>query len=784
MPADRFARRTLALVGLSSVLTMAVVPGLRAQLPEELPVPEEVAPQEAPPEPDEEVAEPDPDRIRFEGNLALEDGTKGRVSGSADSLEYDGVGRAVLSGDVRILYQDLEVRAERIELDEQTQDLVAEGNVIFDKGPQRVSGDLMEYNLDTELGRIVNAKGSMGTDYFFEGAEVLKTGAESFRVLQGKFTSCEGDVPAWSFRAKKIDVTVDGYAKVRGSTFRAKKVPLFYMPYLLWPVEDDRSTGFLLPQPGYSERRGVSLGLAYFWAMNRSFDSTFFLDLFAGGNPQNLTGDPEYKPSGEFLGAGYELRYRPSEHSLGALEGYAIRDPEFDKLRWRFRYDHESAGLPAGLRAVVHLEDASDFQYFQDYERRGDRNSLRQLYSNGFLTGNWRAHSLYVNLDQRETYFNVNNIVTLRQLPEVEYKLRSTKLGRTPLYLQMRSGAYWLYQDRGDLLETDYGRADIFPEVTLPIRTVPWLSLSLTAGARATWYGDSLLTAEEKAENPDRDSDFSGRSLTRVLPSARAEIVGPSFSRIFGNEGSARYKHVIEPRVNYNFLDDYDEQALVPRFDELDPIIGSDVVTYALINRLLTKPAGETGGSAFEVLNLELSQAYSVDQSRPIQSSIDGTKTSQTGPVRVRLRYQPSRRANLQVESRYDTLFSSISLTSISGTFNVSQRTRVGLRYTNRQQPETGRTLTDQLRLSLSVPVWKRVSFEGQANLDFDPAPDGASVLMQRYLIRYRGSCYDMLFEFGDYNFGVRKDREFRFSLNLKNVGSFLDIRGGTSEQL
>ena len=47
-----------------------------------------------------------------------------------------------------------------------------------------------------------------------------------------------------------------GYAKTRGVSFRAKNVPLVYLPYMLWPVKTSRVSGFLMPKPGFSTRRG------------------------------------------------------------------------------------------------------------------------------------------------------------------------------------------------------------------------------------------------------------------------------------------------------------------------------------------------------------------------------------------------------------------------------------------------------------------------------------------------------------------------------------------------
>ena len=69
----------------------------------------------------------------------------------------------------------------------------------------------------------------------------------------------------------------------------------------------------LIPNIGYSDRRGAYLGLAYYQTLGRSYDTTFHVDLY----------------SEEYLGVGNEFRYRPSEGTeRRRCVGYVDRDPE------------------------------------------------------------------------------------------------------------------------------------------------------------------------------------------------------------------------------------------------------------------------------------------------------------------------------------------------------------------------------------------------------------------------------------------------------------------------
>ncbi len=732
---------------------------------------------ETPPSEADAAQESDP-RPRLELPVPAEDGG-GVLLAEFDNLESAADGTAVLSGDVEIVYQDIKINAKRIEYDPETGRVFAEDGVTFVQGPRSLTGDSVEYNLDTKLGRFTNSVGSFGDDYYFSGALVEKVSDVRFMIEDGEFTSCEGENPSWSFRADRIQVTQDKYAKVKNARFKAGKVPVLYMPYMLWPVKEARTSGFLMPKPGYSSRRGASLSLAYFQALGRSYDTTFTADLYTGGSL-----DASATGTGEFLGIGNEFRYRPSENTEGLFEGYAVQDPEVDDTRWLVNYSHKSTSLPGGFRAVVKFEDASDFDYFQDYDRRGDGNSQRQLYSYGFLTKNWGANSINLKFDTRETFLGNNadgseRTLNLRQLPELEYKLRKTRIGKTPFYLEFESSAHMLDVERNERQDESYGRADIFPSITLPIPVAPWFSLSLNAGGRYTWYSDSLLLSDEKEGTTN---DFRGESISRFVPVGSAEIIGPSFSKIFETEGEkySKYKHLVEPRITYQFTDDYDDFGRVPRFDEIDRIKGRNTARYSIINRVLAKPRDESRGGARELLSLTVFQDHSFDALNPLQSSRDRVMTKSQGPLSALFRYNPSLQTNLRVDMAYNTLFGGLQSAALSGRVTFRKRDHVGVRWTTRRNVEIDETMSHQVRASTGIGIGSRWTVSAEVNYDVERDLKQ----LQRYFIDFKGCCFGLTLEGGDYRLGQRRDVQYRLLVNLRNVGSFLDINGGSSGNL
>ncbi|HUO86479.1 MAG TPA: LPS assembly protein LptD [Thermoanaerobaculia bacterium] len=731
----------------------------------------------------ETAPEPPDERPAFQFPVPADQGG-GTITGRAEELELVREDYAAAIGRVEIAYQDIELAADRIELDIATNTVTAFGNIVLDQGPRRITADHAVFDLDTKTGEFREASAYVAPDYYFSGRTVAKIGDDLYTVEDGVFTSCEGESPAWSFRLGRARVEAEGYAYVHHASMRVRELPVLYTPYIVWPAKSERTSGFLVPEVGWSERRGAELGLAYFKVLGRSYDTTLHVDTYSEG----------------YLGLGNELRYRPTEGTAGSLIGYAVRDPEAEdepglsEWRWKVDWLHDTTDLPFGLRGLISYHDFSDFEFFRDFERDFDRNTIRSLESRGFLAGNWGSHSLNVLVLDQETFLapaqggNPDRIISHAKLPEIEYRLRPTRVAGLPLYLDALSSVSFLSIDRQRDYNDSYGRFDLFPRLTLPIRTVPWLSASISAGGRFTFYSDSILSPAELFEVPEENrsapgfSRFRGESLTRAVPFAGAEIVGPSFSRIYDAEigGFSRFKHVVEPRITASWLGDFEEGANVPNFDEVDNLrrtvsgfgLGSTQSTrWSLVNRLLAKPAGDDGGSAREILAFEIGQEISFDDDQPLQFA-SADETAQEGPLQALLRFAPSATTNLKVQVDYSGFFSNLVGTSLSGSHRFGRGAAAATWFT-RYDPASGDTRADQVRLFLGYDLLpRRLRFDTQVNYDLHE-----SLLQQQsYILNWSAQCYAMRLEMRDFRAGNRRDTEYFLTLSLKNVGTFLPL--------
>jgi lipopolysaccharide assembly outer membrane protein LptD (OstA) len=262
--------------------------------------------------------------------------------------------------------------------------------------------------------------------------------------------------------------------------------------------------------------------------------------------------------------------------------------------------------------------------------------------------------------------------------------------------------------------------------------------------------------------------------LRRIFPTGSVEVVGPSFSRLFGGIGAfSRLKHVVEPRLKYEFVGDFDAQDRVIRFDRVDDFQPVHLVSYGLVNRVLAKP--KDGGAAFEVLSFELSQAVSLDPERPLERSTSGQATSRKSAIFGTLRFQPNRALSLQSQIQYSTFFKGLESTSLLANWDFGALD-LNLSWSTRYDPERGSKPSDQLRLGFGVEVLRnRLTVGGLVSYDLL----AQAVQQQRLTVAYRSSCWNVVLEFREQVTSLYRSRDLRFGLVLQNVGSLIDFRGG-----
>ncbi len=725
-------------------------------------------------------------------------------------------------GDVDMLSGESRIQADRIYLNNKTQKCLAEGSVLLDWKENRLAGERLEFDIETENGIITSVLGYMEPEYLFTAEKVEKIAEDKIIIHKGIFTSCTQPTPYWSFRMSRALVHLDHYAYLRNIVFKVKKIPLIYLPYLIWPVKEDRSAGLLFPEIGSTKNRGKVISEAFFWPIRRNMDMTLYADYYS------LAG----------VAGGVEYNFIPNNQGKGRFLGYYLNDKITDSRRFRFNYSQEQ-NFNNGFRLFAEINKISDFSYYTDFERELKFSSRPFSLSRVDLSRNWSYYSLNIREEWREQRISYGETIQ-SQLPEIELRGRSQKLGKIPFYLSFESSFVNFSKETAGSINpynANYLRYDLFPTISLPYSPSPWLDLNLSTMLRETFYTKRL--------DKNKASSVLDDSMNRFLAGGEIEIIGPKFYRIFErpkSKFSPRYKHTIEPRIKYSYMSTFDQQDEVPKFDEIDFIRGGNLATFFLRNALYAKRPSrplapspeesdekgkvvsqkghleigeensieskslsigslEEGKIGFqedkdieenkngqqedkmkeekalnpvEIAAFEISQSYSFDF--PLSSGKG--KSEQYSPISATMRFNPSSNYSIDLKTRYDLIFNSISSMSISASL---------------KKEEIGYMMLSMVSMNDFVGTNDReqVTFEGgtrlfnqklglNAKLSYDISK--SFLPEQRYRVEYYTQCCGFYFEYLNRDFTFNERREFRFAIDLKGIGKVIDFHHGYTE--
>ncbi|MEO8382343.1 MAG: LPS assembly protein LptD [Acidobacteriota bacterium] len=704
---------------------------------------------------------------------------------------------AIFSGGVTIEYQDIKLVADKVTFNQRTRDVVAEGNVIIDQGPTRITATQAIYNLNSKTGTFFNSTGTMDPAMYFSGDRIEKVDEDTYRLTNGVFTSCDLDRPAWSFHVGNADVTLDDYARMRNISFRAGGIPVFWTPRLIWPTKRDRSQGFLIPRARFSDTFGTRLETGYFVPFGESVDATLYADV----------------SSEKYFGGGIELRYVPSENiKIGDLRARFVNNAPEKRLEWKYEFKHAQENLPGGFRGVVDMQDYSRLDFFRDYDDDTNILTKSNIYSSAYLTKNRPTYSLNVLADRRDyelLQVDPNNpaaVVTARQryeqLPSLQFRMYPRRVAGTPFYFTLESSSSRLRTGGVDpqgqrTIDADYFRTDIFPTVSMRLRTPQWLAVKPQLAVRQTTYTASLQRICDPVEgeapsaeclacelNPNlavcsRRELRDDEGISRFYAQGQVEVVGPSMSKVFNRSagGFSRFKHIIEPRVRYIYTSDVKNQAEIARFDSVDtpflPIV-RDSVEYSLTQRIIGKEATKEG-NARELLSFALRQ--SVALSDPFtRTGTSGVAENKFTPLLATLRFNPYQTVTVDANASFGNVSHQADSMSLSanlvGTGKQADKYLGFTYFASFDTPgsDDGRS---QIRInSGSFLIRDRLRADVQLNYDVTEG----RFLEHRYLTGWTGSCYGIALEYRRYRlFGATETKErasYGVAITLKNVGT------------
>lgn len=311
-------------------------------------------------------------RLKVEKQLRLAPTRPERDSAKfleADRIEGQQDRSVVASGNVTLRQRGATIRADRLEYSTEDQVAVATGAVKLERFGDTAAGPRLQYNLAQDTGemdtplfefprtaeRRVASRGN--------ASKALLEPEQKSRLLDAEYTSCPVPRDDWFLRVKELHIdSASNVGQAYSSTIYFLGVPILYSPYISFPLDNKRKSGFLAPTFGTSGKSGFEMSLPYYWNIAENRDATFTPKVFTKRGLQ--------------LGA--EFRYLERDFH-GSIAGEFLPSDRISRADRYFVGITHAHNLGRGWHATLNAQKVSDNNYFRDLSTRIEATSQTSL---------------------------------------------------------------------------------------------------------------------------------------------------------------------------------------------------------------------------------------------------------------------------------------------------------------------------------------------------------------------------------------------------------------------
>jgi LPS-assembly protein len=710
------------------------------------------------------------------------------------------------SGDAKIYAEEIEAWV--------NDDLVeARGNVQFTQGNNRVSADRAVFNTKTRLGTFYNAYGiasiqpgrqavpaggvaappmtGQDTEVIFFGDEVEKIGPKKYRIKNGGFTTCLQPTPRWDLSADTIVLNIDHYTLLRQAILKVKGVPMLYLPVLYYPTkEEQRATGFLLPNYSATTIRGQSIQVPFFWAINRSHDATLAYEWFSKAGRGV---DTQYRYN---LGLGSDGSLRTHVLDQGQA---VVTQPDGSVRELPATRSFEVRGA-ANQRLGTNIRARGRVDYFSSVESMQQLNtniydaSRSQRSFGGNIVGAWRTYSLNATIDRNENFYNTTDSVVNGGTPRLAVSRNERPLFGGTYFSASSEFIHMIRQSNTPALTIDSGlsRLDFTPQIRFPFKRFQWFTVNSSVGWRETFYSRSYHPVGSLTYPGTNQRLIIDDPVNRQYFTMSAQAVGPIFNRIWdtpNNRYAERFKHSIEPFFNVSRTSSIETFDRIVQSDGVDGILGNTTnVTYGVNNRFFAKRrVGGTLSQSQEIVNISLSQTYYTDARQAFYDRQYATSTggppSHFSPLVLGARITPTRDLQARVNAEFDSRHQELRTLSADGSYNWTSRLQSTVGWSQKYYVDGLGSWNDYLDHYINASVNARTRDNRYGGLySFNYNILRSSLLQQRLTAFYNAQCCGIAFDYQRYNFNYSPtlgvDRRFFLSFTLAGLGNFSPFSG------
>jgi LPS-assembly protein len=607
----------------------------------------------------------------------------GATTIDAESIEGVGDLEITARGNAEIRRDDLSIFGQRLRINREFNRIGGEGGVGLRIGADRFFGPRLQYDTSNDTGAFDSPGYLLQRENTARGkAERIEfLGRMRYKLFGGTFTTCEPGKEDWRLEADELDLDYESEeGRARHPRLRFFDTTILAAPYLSFPLESRRKTGFLTPYYSQNSRRGFEVGIPYYINIMPELDTTITPVTMAKRGYQ-------IKDQTRYMGGSYTGELR--------LE-YLPDDEQLHRSRSGVSWQHTQS-FGKNLSGAVDFNRVSDDAYFVDLASQVRQVSQRTLPRDAWLLyGGGGIGSSGSTLQARVQRFqtlqdpNAPIVPPYDRLPQFTYTSGKTELGS----LDGGLGAEFVRFHHESLVEGT--RASANPTLALPVLGPGWF-VTPKAGVRAVTY--SL----------ERTDFGAPTSPNMALPwfSLDQGLIFEREARFF----SQAMTQTLEPRLFYLFVP-FRNQDAMPIFDTAladfnypqlfnenrfsggDRFGDANQLTAAITSRFL-----ETNGQ--ERMRVAIGQRYYFEQERVGLTPTSTLRTANTSDIIASL------------GGRFSRALTGDTTVQYTGREGDVQRFSIGGRYA----PEIAKVLNASYRFQRDTPPllpMRQVDISGQ----------------------------------------------------------------------
>jgi LPS-assembly protein len=500
-----------------------------------------------------------------------------RIEYDQDREEYHAIGAVdVTQGPVRLTADDAT-------LQKLTGRLLAVGHVHLHDEKADVWAEQLELNMNTEAGVLTNGKiYGKEKNSFVTGRRLQRFSETHYRIKEGSFTNCDakdGQIPAWRFTFEDVDLDYEDSLWGKGGWFNINDVPVVPLPTFRYPLGASRKTGLLIPNVGINSKFGFTYQQGFFWAINPSNDITI--------TPRILTD--------RGAGGGVEYRYAWNRQTKGEWLVNSLYDTDQNRGRAEIRGAHvQQFSRDLSLRVLANY--STDRTVLQNFSSSGTQRALPSQESNVTVLQRLDHGALYL-FGQYLQPLSEGGDSTFQRLPEVGHQFFYPDLLGSPFTFTSETTVVNFARKEG----FDVSRVDFLPGMS-----VEGLNVGNALGFRPqVKFREVAYTRGQTEKSIQHRETFwvGAESFTNL-------------SRRFSLGNDTWIRHSIKPHVMYEFVPPTDQSEFV-QIDAVDDLIKKSLVTYSLKNRISQQGGNAQSSTWLDVL---FAQSYHVGDPPPLAS--------------------------------------------------------------------------------------------------------------------------------------------------------------------